>query len=103
MRSKFIGFTICLGIVVAGILILFIIFGRGLAVKEQTAIKAMNDQGFKNVQVIDHSWFFIGWRGGSDDDVARFTVKATNPAGEEVTMHVFSGWPFKGATVRSID
>ena len=28
--------------------------------------------------------------------------EATNPVGKHVTIYVFAGWPFKGATVRTL-
>ena len=86
------------------IFIIIIIFSltRGVMVSEMTAIKALDDAGYTNIVVEDRANFFVGLRGGDKSDVARFTCRATNPAGKEVTVYVFAGWPFKGATVRSL-
>jgi hypothetical protein len=75
--------------------------GRGMCVSEDTAVQALETQGFSNVKVTHKAYFFISCRGGSEDDDVMFTCNATNPAGKEVTVYVFAGWPFKGATVRT--
>lgn len=97
LEKLVVAFIILQGAVVVTVLV----FG-GLFVSEQAAVKALEDQGFNNVQVVDHAWFAIGFRGGGRGDAARFTAKAVNPAGKEVTIYVFVGWPFKGSTVRSM-
>lgn len=74
---------------------------RGALVREDVAIRALEDQGFSDVKVTEHAWFWLGVRGGHKDDAARFTCQAKNPAGKEVTMYVFSGWLFGGATIRT--
>ncbi|MEK7650302.1 MAG: hypothetical protein AAB364_00270 [Patescibacteria group bacterium] len=74
---------------------------RGCTVSDQVAIKALETSGFSDIKIVDHSWFAIGVRGGSDSDAARFTAEATNPVGKRVTVEVFTGWLFKGATIRS--
>ena len=73
----------------------------GHCVRDSTAVNTLETQGFKDVLIIDKSTYFIGFRGGSDDDAAKFTCRAINPAGNEVTVYVYSGWPFKGSTVRT--
>mgnify|MGYP001438379530 CR=1 FL=1 len=75
---------------------------RGALVSDESAIRALDDAGFSHVVVQEKAYFAIGIRGGSKGDAARFTCRATNPAGKEVTIYVFVGWPFKGATVRSL-
>jgi len=77
------------------------IFG-GMFVSEQVAIKALDDQGYSNIKITHHAWFLISLRGGDKRDAARFTAVATNPAGKTVTIYVFTGWLFKGATIRSL-
>lgn len=74
---------------------------RGCTVNEQVAIKALETSGFSDIKIVDHSWFAIGVRGGGSRDAARFTAEATNPVGKRVTVEVFTGWLFKGATIRS--
>lgn len=100
--SRFAGnLLVIVGVVIFVLLVATYQFGRGLFVSEDTAIKALETQGFSNITIESHDWLAIGWRGGSKDDVARFTAHATNPAGKRVEVYVYAGWPFKGATVRS--
>ncbi len=73
---------------------------RGALVDQKVAVEALETNGFSDITVQEHAYLFIGVRGGDRNDAARFTCKAKNPAGKEVTVHVFSGWPFKGATIR---
>lgn len=87
-------------IVLVTCVVLFI-FGRGILVSEDVATEALETNGFKNVVVTKRDWFCIGWRGGSTGDVVRFQCTATNPSEKEVTVFVYAGWPFKGATVRT--
>ena len=89
-------------VVVAMAVIFFFVIVRGSFVNEETAIRALETQGFSEIKVTDHAWFAIGFRGGDKNDAARFTATAKNPAGKQVTVYVFAGWPFKGATVRSL-
>ena len=75
--------------------------GTGLLVPESKAVRALETQGFSEVKITDRSWFLIGVRGGDKSDCVRFTATAKNPAGKTVQVYVFSGWPFKGATIRT--
>lgn len=86
--------------VIMAVLILSTLFG-GIFVKDQVATKCLEVQGYSNIQVLDKAWFFIPMRGGDRGDSARFHLKATNPTGQEVELYVFSGWLFKGATIRT--
>ena len=74
--------------------------GRGVLVNEQKAVQTLETQGYTNVQITDKSWFAIGWRGCDQNDAARFTARAKNPAGKEVTVYVCSGL-IKGGTIRT--
>jgi hypothetical protein len=86
---------------IVAIIIFFLAIFRGTMVDEKVAYQAAEIQGYSNVEVVDHAWFFVGLRGCSSHDAARFTVKATNPAGKDVEYYVCSGWIFKGATIRT--
>ncbi len=83
------------------IVLLFLIAARGLLVRENVAVKTLETQGFSSVKVLHRNWFLVGFRGGHQGDAVRFVCQAVNPAGHEVTVHVFAGWPFQGATVRT--
>jgi len=84
--------------------ILLISFGlfSGTMVNEKVAVNCLEVQGYSDIKVIDHAWFFIPFRGGDRGDSARFHMRAVNPAGKEVDVYVFSGWLFKGATIRTM-
>ena len=85
-------------------LLFFIFMGSGatgLFVSEDKAIKALETQGFSNVKIESRAWFLLYLRGGEKSDSVRFTATARNPIGKEVTVYVFSGWLFKGATIRT--
>ncbi|KKP80380.1 MAG: hypothetical protein A2271_04865 [Candidatus Moranbacteria bacterium RIFOXYA12_FULL_35_19] len=88
-------------IIILFVAISIVLSCRGILVDKNVAIRAVETQGFSNIKVIDHAWFAVGLRGCSSKDAARFTVKATNPAGKEVECYVCSGWLFKGATIRT--
>lgn len=83
-------------------IILVIIYQfAGFFVPESKAVNELQVQGYSNIQIIDRAWLTIYWRGGAADDVVRFQAKADNPIGKNVEVYVYSGWPFKGATIRS--
>jgi hypothetical protein len=73
----------------------------GSMVPEREAIRAAETMGFSNVRVVKRDIYFVSCRGGSEKDNVRFTVEGTNPAGKNVTLYVFAGWPFKAATIRT--
>lgn len=76
-------------------------FGQGILISESSAVKALETNGFSNIKIVKKQWHFVKMRGGSDGDDVRFTAKATNPAGKEVTVYVFAGWPWKAASVKN--
>ncbi len=73
----------------------------GMFVPESRAIRALETQGYSQVEITHKAVYFIGWRGGDKCDKVRFTAKAINPIGKEVTVYVFSGWLLKGCTIRT--
>lgn len=86
--------------VVFFVIVFFAIFG-GIWADPQLAIRAAENQGFSQVRIVDKSWFAVSFKGCSNSDAAKFSIKAINPSGKEVEMSVCVGWPFKGATLRS--
>ncbi len=90
---------------VFGILFILIIFAlaifRGSWVNKSEAVRSLETQGYSNVQITEHKWFFVGVRGCENSDAARFDATTTNPAGKQVHLFVCVGWPFKGATIRT--
>lgn len=92
-------YTWILYILVVAIVILSVC--RGSLVNESTVISAIENQGYSNVNITDHAWLLVGYRGCDAHDAARFTVIAINPIGQEVEIYACSGFPFKGITIRS--
>jgi hypothetical protein len=80
-----------------------LVMGRGSCADPQSAVTALKNQGFSNIIIVDQSYMLVGVRGCDGSDAARFTAQATNPAGKRVKMYVCVGWPFKGATLRSME
>lgn len=68
--------------------------------KPDGAVRALNTQGYKNVQIFDHAWFAVGLRGCGHGDISMFSASAENPRGDKVNVQVCSG-VFKGYTVRT--
>ena len=81
--------------------VLFLSCCRGIFVNEDVATRALETQGFSEIQIVDKDWLFVSLRGGGREDAVRFTAIATNPVGKQVKVFVFAGWPFKGATIRT--
>jgi hypothetical protein len=71
-------------------------------VDEDQAVRAVTNLGFTDVTVEDRSVFFMEWRGCSKSDDAVFIVHGKNQQGNRVKLLVCVGWPFKGATIRSM-
>lgn len=91
-------------IVYAVIIVLMIVFSmfRGAFVNQDIAVRALDTAGYTEIEIIDEAFFFMALRGGEKSDAARFHAKAINPVGKEVDVYVFSGWLFKGATIRGL-
>lgn len=94
MRENAIMFTIAL-------LIIGAVTSRGTFADEATARNALETQGYSNITITNHAWFAVGLRGCAEKDAARFDATATNPAGRAVKVYVCTGFPFKGATIRT--
>lgn len=89
-------------VIVLFFLVLFsFVLSRGVWVDKSVAVRALEIQGYQNIEVLDHAWFVVGMRGCDEKDAARFTVRATNALGKNVELYVCSGWIFKGATIRT--
>ena len=78
----------------------FLLVGCGYLVDEQSAIRAMEDQGFTNVKIVEESRVFPILGGCSDSDTAAFGMNAINSQGKLIGATVCVGWPFKGSTIR---
>lgn len=76
--------------------------GCGCLVGEEQAVRAVTNLGFTDVKVESKSVTLVEWHGCSKSDDAAFKVSGKNPQGRRVTLTVCVGWPFKGATVRSM-
>lgn len=74
----------------------------GFLADEDQAVRAATNLGFTEVKVESRKVLFLKWRGCSQGDDAGFMVSGKNPQGKTVKVLVCVGWPFKGATVRSM-
>jgi len=95
------GFTMYEVFIVLAIIGIIAVMFRGAFVGPETAIRAAENMGFQNIQVVEKNWFLVGLRGCDERDAAKFVIRATNVLNKEVTFEVCTGWPFKGATIRS--
>jgi hypothetical protein len=75
----------------------------GCVANDNEAIKALDDQGFSNISIMDRGIFGADWAGCGQDDGAYYKAVATNPAGKRVNLLVCCGgaMSFKGCVVRS--
>jgi hypothetical protein len=89
-------------IVIALLAIVFLVgtCGRGGCVQQDVARRALENAGYTEVQITDHKWFAVSWR-GCGNDAARFDATAKNPKGDYVDVYVCAGWLLKGSTIRS--
>lgn len=78
----------------------FLGVGRGVFASEDLAVRTLEAQGYSDIKITDHDWFFVGLRGCDEKDAARFTAEVTNPAGKPANVYVCTGAFFKGGTVR---
>lgn len=86
--------------VVAVVLIPALSGGCGALVDEGKAVRAAEDAGFANVEVLDKAVWLVGLRQCDQNDNARFTVRGVNPRNEVRTFYVCAGI-LKGGTIRS--
>ncbi|MBI1888966.1 MAG: hypothetical protein HYS15_03510, partial [Candidatus Spechtbacteria bacterium] len=74
---------------VIGILaIAFFGLGRGVFASQDVAVRTLEAQGYGDIQIVQHAWFAVGFRGCDEKDAARFTAKVTNPAGKPAEVYV---------------
>ena len=98
MNEEFPWFNVVMAFLTVGVIVVGLF--SGIFIGEQIAVRALENQGFTNVRIVDKQWFLVGMR-GCGRDAAKFTARAVNPAQREVDIFVCVGWPFKGVTVRS--
>ncbi len=87
------------GLVVIMVLIALFFTYRGTQIPPERAIKALESQGFADVQIVDKAVFLVGLRGCDGRDAVKFVAMARNPRGEMVKVYVCGGL-LKGMTVR---
>ena len=83
------------------LILLAIVLTKGVIVSESYATRALEDQGYSDVEITKHAWVAVGLRGCDRFDSARFTAKAKNPAGKPTEVYLCTGAFLKGGTVRS--
>lgn len=98
-RLRLLGYCFTLGIVFA---LWILLMHLGSYVPQSQAVKVLEDQGYSNVVITEHSWFFVVFQGCDANDNAKFTASAINPAGKPIDeVIVCFGYPFKAGTIRS--
>lgn len=80
----------------------FVLCFAGRFANKNTAINLLTTSGFTKINLVDRTAVLAGLKGCGKGDLTIFTFKAINPAGKSVTVKVCQGWPFKGATIRSV-
>jgi prepilin-type N-terminal cleavage/methylation domain-containing protein len=96
------GFTLIeVFIVMAIVLIIFFASFQGFLVDNSIAVRALEKQGFQQVEITDRSIFFVRFQGCGGSDAVKFSATALNPIGKKVEVFVCVSWPFKGATIRT--
>ena len=75
----------------------------GCVVNDREAIKALDDNGFTNIRIIDHGSVFPSIEGCGNDDGVYHYAMTTNPVGKQVKMLVCCGRisSFNGCVIRS--
>lgn len=71
-----------------------------LVANEGQATRALENQGFRNVEITGKQIIFVGFSGCGDDDAAKVKARATNANDQRVDAYVCEGF-LKGATVRT--
>ncbi len=93
-------YNVSFWLVILGILIFEALGGGGIFVEPAKAVRALENQGFTEINIREKQVYFIGWRGCDQTDSARFVGTAKNPVGKVVPVSVCAG-VFKGATIRT--
>lgn len=83
------------------IMFVYLMTCRGACNNTESAVRAMDAAGHKDVSVLGHKWLLVGFRGCEASDASLLPVVSTNPAGKRVEQIVCVGWPFKAATIRT--
>lgn len=75
----------------------------GCVVNDAEAIKALDDNGFGNIVIVERGAIFSSFNGCGRDDGVYYIASASNPSGKQVRMLVCCGGigSFKGCVVRS--
>lgn len=94
------GFTLIELLLVVMMLGIVLSVGRGCLVREEPAVKAMQDAGFTDVAVTDSHRILPTFFGCGRDDAAGFEMRAKNSNGTTVHTVVCCGFIFKSCTIR---
>lgn len=92
------GFAAFVGIAFLAVMILAL--GQ-CAPGPEKAVATLRTMGFSDIKVTDSHPYLASWHGCSDSDGVAHEAKATNAAGQRVSVTVCCGYALKGCTVRT--
>jgi len=73
----------------------------GLFVSDERGSRHLATMNFNEAEVIEKQWLFVGYRGCSIGDDAKFITRAVRDDGRVVYPIICCGWLFKGCTERT--
>jgi hypothetical protein len=91
-----------LPVILAVTFLAFVTCVAGRFANQNVAVKLLTANGFTKINLVHRTSTFVGLKGCDKGDLTLFTFKAINSIGKPVTVNVCQGWPFKGATIRSL-
>ena len=96
------GFTLIEALIVFAIItiVISLLAPSGIWVRDSKAIRALENQGFKDIRIVGHNYYGLKFRGAEKGETVRFIAEATNSAGKRVTVYVYAGF-WKGAAIRT--
>ena len=88
---------IAIGVIIAVLFLAvpFNVFQKKMPVNNNDVIKALDAQGYTNIEIIDAQYLAVSQNDNASSAIT-YTVKATNPAGEDVEVYAYCGSSFKG-------
>lgn len=75
---------------------------QGAVIQDDIAIRALTESGYSQIEIVEKDIWWVGFKGGHEDDAVLFQCRALNPANLSVDVDVYvSYWPWSSATIRT--